>query len=282
MGKVLVKEIPPLTLGTIRFSFATLLLVILLKRYKKTNFTIERKHYLLLFYMGITGIFLFNYLVYSGLQYTTSTNSGIVNAFYPAISIVLSAIFIKEKFSRRQLLGIVFSVVGVVLIAVQGSWGKLFALHINHGDILVLLAAICWAVYSLLGKFSMKDLSPLFVTTYSCFFGLMFLFPGMFMELRGETHINFSWLAVAGIIYLSLVVVVAQFLWNRGLQEVGPDKAAGFYNLMPIFTALLSMIFLGEEIHWYHIIGGSMVLVGVFFGSTNISSKKQVVNNEII
>ena len=230
--------------------------------------------------MGFTGIFCFNFLLYCGLQYTTSTNGAIVNAFYPVIALILSGILLKEKFNKVQILGIFCSVTGVLLITIQGSLRQLFTLHINPGDILVLLSAAGWAVYSLLGKFAMKDLSPLLVTTYSCLFGLVFLYPGMFIELRGETDIIFTWQIVAAIVYISLVVVVAQFLWNKGIHAVGPERASSFYNLSPIFAAILATVFLGEKIHWYHLFGGGMVLFGVFLGTAKAAFRKQVMNEQ--
>ncbi len=281
MGKVLVNEIPPLTLSAIRISIAGLFLGVLLKRREGTKPTLRKKHYLLLLSMGFTGIFSFNFFLYCGLQYTTSTNGAIVNAFYPAIALMLSAVFLKEMFNKKQFFGIVCSIFGVVLITIQGSIGQIFTFNINPGDILVLLSAVGWAVYSLLGKIAMEELSPLFVTTYSCIFGLVFLYPGMFIELIGETDLSITWQSVVAIVYISLVVVVAQFLWNKGIHVVGPDIAAAFFNLTPIFTATLAIIFLGEKIHWYHLMGGSLVLIGVLLGSVRGKSNKRVINDPV-
>lgn len=275
LGKILVRGIPPLTLSAIRFTVATLLLAILLQYYEKKRRTPERRQYLLLLIMGVTGILGFNYLLYSGLRYTTSTNSAIINAFYPAITTILSGIFIKEQFNNSKLFGLVFSLAGVLLITTHGSLEELFKLRFNLGDILVFLAAASWAVYSITGKFVMGHVSPLLATTYSCFFGLIFLYPAMFLELSEGTPVSFSWQAVVAIIYLGVMAVLAQFLWNRGVQEIGPDKTAYYYNLMPLFTAILASLFLGEEIHWYHLIGGAMVLLGVFLGSMKVRSANQ-------
>lgn len=282
MGKVLVREIPPLTMVTIRFSIAALVLAILLKHNEKKYRKPEKKDFLPLIMMGITGVLGFNSLLYAGLRYTTSTNGAIINALLPVLTAVLSVTVVKEQFCLRKLLGLALSLAGVLLITIQGSWEVLATLHLNPGDVLVFLATASWAVYSIIGRFVLGRFSPLCVTTYSCFFGLILLYPAMFLELNRSAQFSFSWLAVAALIYLGIIAsVLSYFLWNRGVQEIGPGKTACFYNLLPLYSAVLASIFLGEKIHWYHLAGGGMVLLGVCLGSIRVDSINQELKNKL-
>ncbi len=267
LGKVLVGDIPPLTLTAVRFTVAAILLLLILRCFDKKTGSLERKHYLYLALMGVIGIAGFNGLLYAGLQYTTSTNGAVVNALYPAIASVLSTIFMKEKLNGYKLVGLVFSLSGVVLITINGSIEELLKLHFNPGDILVLVATTCWAIYSITGQYIMRDLSPLVTTTYSIFFSLCFLYPAMFLEFGGGAGVTFSWPSVVAIIYLGVMAIAAQFLWNKGVQAIGSHRTAYFYNLTPVFTAIMASLFLKEQICWFHYTGGAMVLFGVVLGS---------------
>lgn len=281
IGKAVVREMPPQTMVTIRFSVAVLVLAVLLKLYEKKYPVPARKHYLPLVIMGLTGVVGFNSLLYTGLQYTTSTNSAIINALYPALTTVLSAVIMKEQFNFRKVYGLAFSLTGVLLIITHGSWKALVTLQLNPGDILVFLATLSWAVYSIAGKFAMRGFSPLCATTYSSFWGLVVLYPAMFLEISGGEPVSFTWPAIAALIYLGIFAsVVATLLWNRGVQAIGPAKTAYFYNLLPLYSAVLANIFLDEEIHWYHLTGGAMVLSGIYLGALWASPGNQELKDE--
>ena len=273
MGKVIVKDIPPMTITAIRFTIAAILLAVLLKYQEKGFPKPEKKHYFPLLLMGISGVLGFNSLLYAGLRYTTSTNGAIISGFYPALTAILSVVFIREDFNFYKVAGLIFSLAGVLLITVHASWREMIAFHFNPGDLLVFLATASWAVYSVAGKFVMGSLSPLCVTTYSCLLGLIFLYPGMIMELRRGAGVALSWPSVLILLYIGIAAsVVAHFLWNRGVQEIGPAKTSYFYNLLPLFTAVLANIFLNEHIYWYHLAGGAAVIFGVYLGTCSASS----------
>ncbi|MFZ5597735.1 MAG: DMT family transporter [Bacillota bacterium] len=268
IGKILVRDIPPLTITAIRVSVAGVFLILLLRYNEKRFPRIEKKDFLPLAVMGFAGVFGFNSLIYTGLKSTTSTNSAIINGIYPVLTAVLSVLVLKEAFRPGRLIGLVFSLAGVFIIAVQGSWGVLSGLRFNSGDILALAATLSWSVYSIAGKMVMGRLSPLCATTYSTLFGLVFIYPAMAWELAGAKDISLSWNGVAAIVYLGIFSsVIAASWWNRGVNEIGPEKSGHFYNLLPVYSACLAAYFLNESIHWYHILGGGAVLCGVYLGS---------------
>lgn len=104
----------------------------------------------------------------------------------------------------------------------------------------------------------------------------------MVIELAGGKNVNFSWPNVAAMFYLGIFSsVIAANWWNRGINEIGPEKTGYFYNLLPIYSACLAMFFLGESIYWYHILGGAMVLTGVYLGSRRSRVPKNKTDLEV-
>ncbi len=275
LGRVLVGLISIPMIVAIRITVAAVVLMFLLRLMEKRFPRPERKQQILLLVMGISGIFGFNFLLYTALWYTTALNCALINGLYPVLCAVLSVLVIKESFSARQLLGLIFSLIGVFLIVTQGYWGALATLRLNPGDILALLATAGWAVYSVAGKMVMPALSPLCVTAYSTVWGLVFIYPALLLGLLRRVPESLSWPELGVLVYLGMVPsVVAAFLWNRGVQEIGPERTSYFYNLLPVYSALLGIIFLGEEIHWYHLGGGALVACGVYLGSVKPDRKK--------
>ncbi|MCL4425360.1 MAG: DMT family transporter [Firmicutes bacterium] len=223
-------------------------------------------------FLGFTGIFAFNTLLYLSLHYTTATNATLINSFIPVVSLFLGAIILREKIGAAQVAGSLLSIVGVVLILVQGSWQNLLQLRLNPGDLLMLLDTLAWAAYTVIGKKVMGRLSPLSATTYAVIFGLLLLYPAWFVEktlpLGWRPGFGFSLPVLFGILYIGLFASVLAFLWwYEGTRAIGAGRASTFANLLPFYAALLAMVFLGERPAWFHLVGGSILVAGVLLAS---------------
>ena len=270
IGKQLVETLPPFALTTGRFTVA-FLCVLPIFLYYRTKHPVEKisaKTWGLLIFLGITGVFAFNALIYAGLKLTSPVNATLINAFNPTLTILLSISILGEKLRGQQIIGLVLSFIGVVWIAVQGQLAKLINLAFNQGDLVILGGALAWAAYSIGVKKVVTNVSPLVITTLSIFFGLLLLFPATYVELTFHPTNPLTWESILALIYLGLFPsVIAFWLWNRGIAQVGPTKASMFYNLLPLFTAIMSYLFMGEIPQNYHLIGGSLILLGVFWGT---------------
>ncbi len=278
LGRALVGFVSIYVIVAIRVTVASVALMLLLRIFEKRFPRPDGKQQVLLLVMGISGIFGFNFLLYAALRYTTSLNCALINGLYPVLSAALSVVLIKEPFSVRQLVGLFSSLIGVFLIVTQGYWGTVATLRLNPGEILAFLATAGWAVYSVVGKMVMPSLSPLCVTAYANVWGLALIYPALLLQLLQRVPEPLSWPELSAMVYLGLVPsVAAAFLWNRGIQEIGPERSSYFYNLLPVFSALLGIIFLGEEIHWYHLAGGTFVVCGVYLGSVKPDNRKKQV-----
>ena len=270
IGRVLVQHLPPFTITTARFGTALIILLAILK-YKGLLKFPGRKNIIPLALLGLTGIFGFNTILYIALKYTTAVNSTIINSFNPVVVAVLSALWLKENPGLKQMLGLFLSFLGIVVIATRGSWDILLSLSFNPGDILVFLNTIVWAFYTVMGRKLMSSMSPLEMTAFANLAGVLFLMPAMLYEWRGGMPaVTPGQLLV--LLYLAVFASVLGFLWwNKGVSEIGPARAAAFYNLIPVYAAVLAYFLLDERLYIYHLAGGIMVLTGVYLG---IAKKK--------
>lgn len=265
IGRVLVQQLPPFTITTARFTIALIILLIILKAKGLLRWP-NRELLLPVALLGLSGIFGFNTILYIGLKYTTAVNSTIINAFNPIAVAVLTALWLKEKSGPRQFVGLVMSFLGIVVIATRGAWDVLLSMSFNPGDVIVFLDTIVWAFFTVLSKKVMTRLSPLETTTYANLAGVLFLLPAMLIEWDGNVP-SFSPVHCLVLLYLGLFASVLAFLgWNKGVLEIGPTRAAAFYNLLPVYAAVLAFLLLGEKLHLYHLVGGLLVLCGVYLG----------------
>jgi len=278
LGKVLVESLPPFTITAARFGVASIILVVLLGTRKDFRFP-PRSLWISIIALGVTGVFAFNALLYLGLRYTTSINSTIINAFNPVLIALLVVIWLKEKVSIKCLCGFLISVAGVFVIAIRGSWGIFLSLSFNPGDIIIFFNTFVWAVYSTLGKKVMSSITPLEATTYATLVGVILLIPAAVWEWRGDVTYHMSWQAAISLVYLGVFAsVIAFLLWNHCIARVGPTVAANFYNLIPVYAIVMAYFFLDEKIQNYHLLGGTLVLIGVYIGSGYRFNRAKILN----
>lgn len=280
IGKQLVVALPPVTLTTVRFTVAFLCLLPVFLFYRQENIIkqLSLKTWWLLIFLGITGVSGFNTLLYAGLQQTSSVNATLINAFNPTLTMILSIVILGDRLQGKQIFGLILSIIGVAWIAVRGQFTWLTSMAFNQGDLLILCGALVWAMYSVGVKKALKTVPPIALTTLSMFFGLVALFPTAYIELKFHPVGAITWQIIIQLIYLGVFPsVIAFLLWNRGIGQVGPGKASMFYNLIPLFTAVMSYILLGEIPKDYHLIGGTLILWGVIWGTRPVNRLKREV-----
>ena len=274
-ARLAVQEAPPFFAASCRFAIAAACLVALTvwhSRRQGGRLPAPRtlREAAILFSLGLTGIFCYNALFFTGLKLTTATNGALIVAINPLLTAVLSALWLRERISPGQAAGLLLSLFGVSIVVAKGSWAVLASLSFNNGDLIMLGAPLCWALYSILGKKALASFTPLAATTYAALFGAAMLIPAAFLEhgaVGGEipSFTPVGWLAV---LQLALLGTVVGFVWwYEGVQRIGAARAAVFVNLVPFFGALQAALFLGEKVVAAQLLGGSLVMAGVYWGS---------------
>ena len=261
-------QVPPLTLNVLRWISVWLILMPFTYEEIKNNLPSIKKNWLVISFMGVITISTFNSVVYYALNYTKVINSVLVLAAIPVATIIFSSLMKIEKTNIFQLLGLFLSIVGIGSIISYGDVQNIIELNFNKGDLLMLVCVICWALYSTLlkkykFKFSQFTLIQLMVSA-----GILFLIPQFFYEQSNNLEINFNKAFFAILIYVVLFpAIAAYYCWQKGVEIIGPNRASMFIQLMPLFSAIMAIIFLNEKFELFHFVGASFIVLGIYLSN---------------
>ena len=262
-GKYVVAEMEPLQITFSRWLLAVVLLFPIAQIIERPNWRMVWSKWRVLVPMAALGIIGYNFFLYIALRYTTSLNAALINSLNPALIVLFSVIFLKERLAKINTIGLILSLVGVLLILTKGQLLQLFSNHYNGGDLLMLFVIVIWTVYSVLGR-RLAGIPPISATAASVLFGLIITLP--FILVKG-VHPPHSEQAILGILYIGIFPSVGSFVfWNIAVSKIGASRAGIYLNLITVFTAIISA-FLGQSITIIQVAGGLLVFLGVFLTS---------------
>lgn len=264
VGRALRGDIAPVVLSFWRWTVALLILLPLSYRQVAQHRTLLLREWKLLVALGVTGVAVFQTAVYTALQTTLALNALLLLSLTPVAIVSGSWLVFREMLTRWQLLGVLLSLLGAVILIARGSLDTLLHLQLNPGDGWMFLAVVMWAIYSILLRRRPAQLPQLALLTGSVIAGWVLLLPLYLVTTAAGAGIALSWPNLLGIGYVALFASVLAFLsWNNGVARIGPNRAGVFIHLMPVFGALLSFFFLGEGIALFHIVGALFVFSGI-------------------
>ncbi|MGM0830198.1 MAG: DMT family transporter [Bacillota bacterium] len=259
VGKTLVEHASPGTLTILRWAIAVVCLFPIVW-WKEKKLVPPIQSILPLFFMGLTGVALFQALQFMALEKTSATNVGLISTLNMFSIAGISFIFLKEKMNAFQLLTMFISLFGVLLVLSKGNVEMVYSLQFNEGDLYMLAAVVMWGIYSVCSKWAMKTVTPMMSILYSGIFGLLILLPFNLSTFR-VTNVDASF--VQSILYTGVIsTVVCMVLWNIGVNNLGPSTSGLFLNFNPVFTALLAFAFLGEKMNVLQAVGSIIVIAG--------------------
>lgn len=274
LSKGMATSIPPIALVFWRWTVAGIILAPFAIRKFIENWDIIKKHTKYLILVSFLGVTTFNALVYTAMHYTTAVNAVLVNSFTPVIIFIFSALIYKERITFLQLIGIVVSISGVFTIMTKGDLRVLLSMKFNFGDILILIAAFSWALYSVVLKSLPKEIDRLNFLMTIIIYGTLMLLPFYLIELYLGYKFSVGLNEIFTIGYVAIFASLLAFIcWNRAVREVGANKAGPMVHLMPVFGTILSYIFLKERIYLFHIMGIMLVFAGIFTTGVRFSKK---------
>ena len=266
-------EIPPFTLNFYRWTFAWLILApFTLKEIIKNKKYILQNIKLILI-LGITSITIFNSIVYYSLNFTQVISGVLMISTIPVMIIFFSWIFKIEKTNYYQILGVIFSLLGVIIILTKANLFILLNLDFNKRDIWMVVAMFSWAIYSALlrkEKFKLSQLS-LLQTIISA--GLILLLPAYLIEIAMGFRLNVNLPFVLTLGYVVLFPGLASFIcWIKGISIIGSNRSGIFLHLMPIFSTVLAIIIFKEKFMLFHLFGAIFIIVGIFLSSKKVKN----------
>ncbi|WP_417661432.1 DMT family transporter [Pseudomonas sp.] len=221
--------------------------------------------------LSACGISAYNSLLYSAAQTTVAINITLVSTCLPLVTFIGGGLLLGEWPVRRAWLGMFIAAIGLLILITQGSWATLTSMSFNPGDLIMLLAVTDWAFYSLLlrrwSKY-LQPIPPLALLGALMVLGVPMILPFYLFELAQGAQVNISATTIGAIIYTALFAsLVAYLAWNHGIRVVGAAKAALTSYLMPVFTAILAWLLLGESLQVYHWIGGGLIFSGLLLAT---------------
>jgi drug/metabolite transporter (DMT)-like permease len=268
IGRALREAFPPIALNFGRWLVAALVLAPFAYSLLKGKGALLRRHFRLLLVMALTGGALFQSLIYLGLQSTTAVNAVLLNSSAPLFMVLCSWVLERESASGRQIFGMFVSWAGIFVILARGELGNLLQLKLHAGDAWILLAMPVWGTYSVLLKRLPPELRGTTLLVALVLFTLPMLVGPAALELRLKPPGPVSAGIVAGVLYMGLFASVAAFLcWNRAVAAVGANVAGFSIPLLPAFGTVLAMVFLGETLQAFHLVGIATIIVGVILST---------------
>jgi len=266
------KDFPPITLAFLRFAAASIFLLFFYlfnkdEEEKKLNL---KAKFLELNILALTGVSLLYIFQFYSLKFISAATGSIVINSTTIFMALLSALFLNEKLNKRKVLGILIAFIGVSTL-VSNGWKNIdFSSNQFLGGVLMLGAALCWAIYSVITKKVLQFNSSLTITLVTFLLGTVYLFPTAFiLEDPIETIFKASktgWFSVFYLAFLSSAL--AYFLWNKILMKSEVAKVGAILYVIPIPTIIFEYFLLKEAITKITLIGAFLVIAGVYLTET--------------
>ena len=270
VGKIAgLNEIPPISLNFFRWSLAFLILLPFTYKEMIEKKKLILKNILLLCFLGITAVSIFNSALFYSLKSTQVITGVLMISTVPVMIIFFSSLLKIERTNSFQIAGVIFSLLGVIFIISKANFEVLKTLNFEKGDLFALFAMISWSLYSTLLKKKNYELSQLTLLQVVIGLGvifliLMYLIDYIYLDNRIIVNTNF-------ILVLSYVVllpgIIAFFFWIKGVAYIGANKAGIYLHLMPILAAILAMIIFDEILLFYHYIGAMFIISGILLSN---------------
>lgn len=261
---VAVDSVPPFTIAAVRFGLASVLLYAWARLAGRSISPIAGPRDLAMIGgLAVTAVAGYNWLFLTGLTLAPAADGAIiVPGLAPVFTAVIAAAVIGERLGRRGYLGL--AVAGVGLLLVVRPAGATDADRLL-GDGLFVAGAALWGIYSVLARTASRRFNAVSTTLYGTALGTLILIPLALLENGGPALVAAPLEALAGIAYLAVFGTVAAFvLLNLGVARIGAARASAFALLVPIVGVLSSVAILGDELGPTTVIGGGVVLAGLW------------------
>lgn len=256
-GRVLATALPALWLNGIRWTVSAILLWALLRAAGRPLPLRTRWRAFAL--QGVLGMFLFSSLTYLGLHGVSAAQAGMISGLIPVVILLLGMWLLRDRPRVFAFLGVVLSLAGVALLFGGGVAGHQ---GLSGGDVELLIAAVCWAAYTVIGKRLGAVVDPLTMTAGAAVYG------GLLSDLVAvvsdpRPHIDMTAPAWWSLVYVCTASsVIAYLAWTYGVGRVGASRSAPLMNLLPVWTVIAGLVLLGEHLSAQELIGGVVIIGG--------------------
>ena len=268
-GRAAVGEVSPLLIVSVRWFFVSIILSILCRNQLIETWSILNKKIKWLIFMGLFGFTGFNSAYYVAAHDTIAINLGLVQGTMPAFIIIIAWIWLKDKINFTQFLGVLITFIAVLIVVCSGNFNALIELELNSGDIVMIFACTLYAIYAV-GLRKKPKISALPLLTFFAYIAFLGSFPGLIYEIYSNQLILPG---QKGFIILGVIIIfpsfLAQIFFMKGVEKIGPSRSGLYTNLVPVFSSLLAVFFLGEDFQFFHLLSLIMIFTGIYLFEYN-------------
>ena len=263
VSKYVLKFIPPFTLVWLRYAIAFVFLYLILRLVQRRTGTcsrIDRKGWLLLGWIGFIGYFVSISCQFIGTMLSDAHTGALITAATPAFIVIFARFVLKETLTVQKAVSLLIATLGVAIVV---GWNPNLGTYF-WGSIILVVAAITWALLSVYVKLASYRYSSLTITTYAILFALVFTTPFMLGEIQTNNILLNDSLIILGVLYLGIISTAgAFFLWNKGMEMMDAGIGSLFFFFQPLVGSFLGWLLLNERLDLNFFIGGALILVGV-------------------
>lgn len=272
IGRAVRNEIPPVTLTLVRWLIALICILPFALKYIRRDAARYRAFPLRIVAISLSGIVAFSLLTYIGLHHTSGTNALLLNSCIPVLIMLFAGLFYGQPLRLSQATGLLISFCGVLAIIFHGDMAGLLSLSFSSGDLMLLGAMASFSLYTLWLKKIPPEVSRLGLLGVQVIISLIAIFPLWLWESRSGASAVWNHTTLSAVLYLGIFPsFIAYLLFGRGVALIGAARAGLTIHLIPVFGVALSVLFLGEKIHFYHLAGIATILAGI-----SLASRKSV------
>lgn len=266
------ESIPPISLAFWRWVVAVIVFLPFALKPLIAQRYILKEHICYLAITALLGITTFNTLIYLAGHTTTALNLSLISITFPVFIIILSRLLFGEQITINKGIGIILVATGVVLLVTRGNVASLANITFAIGDVWMLIAAIIFAIYSILIRHKPAGLSIWSFQLSTFILGLVFLFPFFIWEHTTSPPVEFDIKTVGSILYVGIFASLSAFvLWNKAIMVIGPTKAGMIYYTLPLFSGALAYLILKEDISMVHLYSALLIVSGIL--TANVEPK---------
>lgn len=272
-GRAAVGEVSPLFIVSVRWFFVSIILTIICRKELLKTWSILNSKLKWLVIMGLFGFTGFNSSYYIAAHDTIAINLGIVQGTMPAFIIIIAWFWLNEKVNFKQLIGVLITFLSVLVVVSSGDFNTLKNFEFNKGDIIMIFACTLYAVYAV-GLRKKPKIGALALLTFFAYVAFLGSLPGLLYETYTN---NLVLPGIKGVIILTVIIIfpsfLAQIFFMKGVEKIGASRSGLYTNLVPIFSSLLAVLFLGEDFKIYHLISLTLIFIGIYIFETQ---KKEI------
>ena len=277
--KVALNDVEPITLVWLRFAIGVLILGITVVRRRQFCLP-ERNEFIYFGVLGFLGITFHQWLQSTGLITSKASTTAWIVATTPLFIAILGWIFLKERLIRTQVLGIGIATLGVLLVISEGDISSLsIGSFGNEGDKLIIISALNWAVFSVISRKGLEHHPAALMMFYVMAIGWLILSVAFFVGSNQYDLQSLSYSGWLGVLFLGIFCSgIAYVFWYDALKSLLASQVGVFLYFEPLVAVLVAALLLGEPIILASLVGGGIILLGVWMVNRSSLVRKKLLD----